>query len=504
METLTSLQLGFLAIVTNPHTILALLAGVFGGMIFGAIPGLTAALGVTLMLPFTYSMSPNQGITTLIAIYVGGISGGLTSACLLNIPGTAASIVTCYDGSPMVRKGEPGKALSYGITSSLIGGLFSGLALVMIAPQLAKAALICGSWEYFAMGILGMSIVVALCSDDLVKGFIGAIIGMLLAMVGIDPLSNVERFTFGFWQLGAGLDMLAALMGLFALTEILTQAKNIKNSIERVKYDKSKMSVIPTREMFSGMWKALSVSSIIGTIIGILPGVGQTTASMLSYNQVRSMSKTPEEFGKGAPEGIIASEAANNAVCGGALIPMMTLGIPGDMVTAILLGGLVIHGLAPGPQLFEFNPDFVGSIYVSYLLSCIVMFVMYMILMKFFIKVLSVPLNYLFPLILLMCVIGTITTHNRIFDSWVFLVVGVIGYILLNSGIALSPIVLGYVLGNIIELNFRTSIISYKGDVFSLFQRPIALALLALSVVMVVWPIMKKKRAAGKQKAAVK
>lgn len=500
MDTLISLQDGIISMVTNPETLICLILGVFGGLVFGAIPGLTAALGVTLMLPFTYAMSAGQGLSTLIGIFVGGISGGLVSAVLLNIPGTPSSIVTTFDGAPMAKNGRPGDALALGVFASLIGGLFAGLILILVAPWLAKVAVIFGAWEYFALGVMGLCVVVALCSQDMVKGLMSAIVGLLLAMVGYDAVSGVPRFTFGFWQLGGGLGTMSVLMGLFAFAEILSQIKGLAVRPEKLKAQK--MRLFPSREILKGTGRVFALGSVIGTLIGILPGIGQTTASLLTYNVSRQTSKTPEKYGTGIPEGIIASESANNAVCGGALIPMMTMGIPGDLVTAVLLGGLIIHGLQPGPGLFTYNADIVNIIYVAYLLSNVIMFLMLMLLMRLFIKVLSVPSNYLYAVILLMCLIGAYTVNNRLFDCWVLVIVGIVGYILLKSGFTLTPIILGYILGPIIETNFRTAIISNRGDALSIFGSPIAVALILFGIAMAVVPSILAKRKAKKEQAA--
>lgn len=492
MGTVQSLMLGFQYLFDNPATLLFLIAAVFGGMVFGAIPGLTAALGVTLMLPFTFAMPSQQGLAILIAIYVGGISGGLVAAVLLNIPGSPASIVTTFDGSPMARNGRPGDALTLGVFSSLIGGLISAAALIIISPQLARIALAFGPWEYFAMGLMGLSVVVSICSKDMIKGFMAAIIGILLASVGIDPVSAAHRFTFGFWQLGAGLDILATLMGLFAICEILTQLRMINKEFQTLKVDKIKF--LPKRSLLKNSRpRTYILGGIIGTFIGILPGVGQSTASLMSYNTARQISNNPDKFGTGCEDGLVASESANNACCGGALIPMMTMGIPGDVVTAILLGGLIVHGLQPGPLLFTTNPDVVGIIFVAYLFSNIVMYVMLMGLMRVFIKLLAVPMNFLLPILLVMCVLGTITVHNRIFDSWVLLFVGIVGYILLNCGFALPPIVLGYVLASIIESNYRIALIANKGDIMSILDSKIAIGLLIFSLLMIVWPSIVRR-----------
>lgn len=478
--------------VQEPILLGLIIMGVFIGLVFGSIPGLTAALGVSLLLPFTFAMSAQQGITILLGVYVGGIAGGLVSAILLNIPGSPAALVTCFDGTPMARAGKPGDALVIGIFASVVGGLFSGVVLVLIAPQLAKIALIFGPWEYFAMGIMGLSVVISLCSKEKTKGFIAAIIGMLLAMVGIDNVSGVSRFDFGFWQMNAGLDLLAVLMGLFAITEVLAQQKLLKEEYHVLNIEKMKM--FPTRKMLKGTGKAFSIGSIIGTFIGILPGIGQTTSSLLSYTTTRQVSKHPEKFGTGIPEGIVASETANNSCCGGALIPMLTMGVPGDLVTAILMGGLIVHGLQPGPLLFKTDASIIGLIFVAFFLANIIMYIMELGMMRVFIKVLAVPLNFLFPVILFMCVVGTITVNNRIFDSWVLVIVGIGGYLLVNNGFPLAPIVLGYILGGIIEGNLRTALISSQGDITSLFDKPIAIGLLIFGAAMIIVPEAFERR----------
>lgn len=491
MSTYAMILEGAKQVFLNPETLLFMLIGTFGGMIFGAIPGLTGALGVSLMLPFTFSMPHTQGLAVLIGIYVGGVSGGLVASIMLNIPGNAAAIVTCFDGSPMARNGHPYKAISYGATSSLIGGLFSAVALIAIAPSLSRFGLMFGSWEYFALGMMGMAVVVKLCSKDMVKGLIGAIIGMILAMVGYDKLSVVPRFTFGKWQLGAGFSSMAVLMGLFALGEILVQVNGLGRKAERVKAEE-KQTVIPAKGAYKGLWKTVGISAIIGTFIGILPGVGQNTAALMAYNQAKSTSKEPEKFGTGCAEGIVAPETANNAVCGGALIPMMTLGVPGDTITAMLMSALIVHGLTPGPALFENGADVVGTIYVSYVIACLLMYGLYIVFLKYFIKVLSVPMKYLFPVILLMCLLGALTTNNRIFDIWVFCIMGFLGYIFNRVGVPLAPVVLGYVLGPTVELNFRTAIMANRGDVLSVFGSPIADVLLLVAFFMLAWSPIKK------------
>ena len=499
LEGLNSIVSGIGGYISDPVMFVYLVCGVLGGMIFGAIPGLTATLGVSLMLPFTFHMTAAQGMATLIGIYVGGISGGLVSAVLLNVPGTSASMVTCFDGSPLARQGKPALALSLGVTSSLFGGIFSGLVMILLSKKLADFALLFNAWDYFAMGIVGLSVVVALCSKDIIKGLLGAAIGVSLTLIGVDPIDGTIRFTAGYWQLESGLSELPVIMGIFVVPEVISQINKINLNVTQVEVDK-KTRFFPSLSMFKGNVKNLIISALIGTGIGIIPGVGQSTASLLAYNQARSTSKHPETFGTGEPAGIIASETANNAVCGGALIPMLVMGIPGDMVTALLLGRLTMHGLIAGPLLFSRQPILIGNIYVSYIIACIVMFVLFMILMRFFIKVLSVPMNFLLPMIILMCMVGTMTNNNRIFDSVVFLVVGLLATVLVNCGITLQSVVLGFVLGEMLETNFRKAIIMNKGSLLSIFQQPIAASLLILAALMIVFPVIKQRIAAKKDK----
>jgi len=490
-QAITAINIGWSYFALNPIIFLLLIFGVFFGLIFGCIPGLTAALGVSLLLPFTYSMSPEQGIAMLIGIYVGGISGGLYGATLLNIPGTPAALVTTFDGYPMAKKGNAAEALSIGIFCSFAGGMISMVLLVTISPQLAKIALLFGPFEYTAMGIMGLSIVVSLTSKSLIKGLISATIGIFLSMIGMDPVLAVNRFTFGNWQLQGGLPLLATLMGFFALAEILTQLKTIRKKSNIIKIRK-KVPILPSRDILRKSLKGIGISSLIGTWVGILPGVGQSTGSLMAYNQLKQMSKTPEKFGTGYFEGIVASETANNAVNGGALIPLMTLGVPGDLVTSILLGALIIHGLQPGPLLFQNNIQIVGSIFLSYFFANIIMFVLAISLIKVFIRLLEVPVYILFPVILVMCVLGTFTIRNRIFDVWVLIAMGVLAYLLTQSGFSLPPAILGYILGPIIEINFRIAMQASHDQVSNFVTRPISLFLMTIGLIFIIMPIIGK------------
>lgn len=489
MEVITA---GIGAMLSDPMCFVVLLFGVLMGIIFGCIPGLTATLGVALMIPITYTMTAHQGLTLLIAIYVGGISGGLITATLINIPGTPSSIFTCYDGYPMTKAGKPGEALTIGVFASLIGGTASALALILIAPQLAKVVLAFGSWEYFAVCILGLAVVITMSCEDVVKGLIGALLGLLLGCVGIDAVSGVSRLDFGNWQLQGGIQSTALMMGLFAIREILHQSVDLKEP--RMHISMQKTSFLPHLKEMKGCAKPIALGCLIGTGIGILPGIGQNAATMITYNQSKSVSKHPERFGHGSPEGICASETSNNAVNGGALIPLVTMGIPGDLTTSALLGGLTIHGLQAGPLLFTQNHDIIGTIMVAYALANFVMYIMELGLLKLFIRAIDVKFSFLFPAILMFCVMGVLALNNRMFDVWMMMLFGVVAYVLEQLGVDMTPIILGFILGPMIEKYFRSAMIASSGMFLDVFTRPISCVFMIVAVTFLLLPLFKMLR----------
>ncbi|MGH4039100.1 MAG: tripartite tricarboxylate transporter permease [Sphaerochaeta sp.] len=495
------IMVGFSVLFSDPMNIVLLASGIFMGIFFGAIPGLTATLGVALMIPFTFNLLPVQGVTLLVSIYVGGISGGLITATLINIPGTPSSIFTCLDGYPMAKNGKPTEALAIGVFASLLGGTFSAIVLFGIAPQLAKVSLFFGNWEYFAVALMGVSIVVAMSGNNLVRGLLGALIGLLLGAVGMDSVTGVSRLTFGNWQLQGGISMTALMMGLFAIREIFDQTADMNK--EKIKVNLGKVSFLPPFKAMKGCGKAISIGSLVGSAIGILPGIGQNAATILAYNQAKNVSKHPEKFGKGSPEGICASESSNNAVNGGALIPLLTLGIPGDMTTAMLIGGLMIHGLQPGPLLFSSNTKVVGAVMAAYFVANVVMYFMELGLMKVFVKMINVKLALLFPAIIVCCVLGVLSLNNRIFDVWILLIFGVFGYIIKQLNVDLTPVILGFILGPIVEKYFRMGMIASDGNFADILTRPVAVICLLISLIFIVTPyikcsIEKKKNIKGK------
>lgn len=494
---MTYLVEGFKYLMSDPYSLVLMTFGIFMGIVFGCIPGLTATLGVVLMIPITYSMGTIQGMATLLGIYVGGISGGLIAATLLNIPGTPSSIFTCWDAYPMTKKGEPGKALSIGVFASFIGGTFSALALIAIAPQLANIGLKFGYWELFSLVFMAMCIVAVMTEGDPLKSTISLVLGLILSCVGMDSISGLPRLTFGKWQLTGGFSSTAVMIGLFAVAEIANQAEELKKG-EKYVVKNQKVSLLPPFSELKHTWRTLGIGSVFGTFIGILPAVGQQTASLLTYNQAKALSKHPENFGKGEPEGIVASESANNAVCGGALIPMITLGIPGDMTTAVLIGGLTIHGLQAGPLLFKENVSLVGAIMVIFLISNLIMYIMELGLMNIFVKAISLPKAYLFPFIIACCFLGIYALNNRIFDIWVLIAFGVAGYLLNKCGFPLTPVIMGFIMGTPFEKNFRRALIASKGNLLGFLDSPLATTFMILSVVFVVGILWLNKRNAKK------
>lgn len=477
---LQNFAMGF-QIIFSWHTLFLIVGGVFLGLIFGAVPGLTSTLAIALLLPLTYSMDPAAGMALLSAIYIGGVSGGQITAILLNMPGTSASIATTYDGHPMALQGKPGKALSYGIFASFFGGMSSLIALVAIAPVLAKIALGFQSFEYFAAAVFGLTVVVGLSDKSILKCLISAALGVLLATVGMDPLSSVPRFTMGLERFQSGFDLVPSLIGLFVVSEIFSQMTIVAKQyiFESKKIDSMWLKLTD----LSGQWVNLLRSSAIGVIIGMLPGIGGTVANLFAYDQAKKFSKHPEKFGTGIPDGIIAPEAANNAVSSGAFIPMLTLGIPGNSVTAVLMGGLIIHGITPGPMLFQEHLPLVYSLFVALLVANIVMVILnYGVMIRFFTWALRVPKKVLLPTILVMCVAGTYTLRYNIFDLWTLAIFGTMGYILSRFGYSLTAVVLGLILGPMVELQLRSSLMATGGSWVPFFTRPYCIVIWALTI----------------------
>lgn len=486
---------GLTNIIFDPFVICLIVLGVAIGIIFGAIPGLTATMALVMFLPVTYAMSSIQGISMLIALYIGGISGGLISAILLNIPGTPSSVATCFDGAPMADKGEAAKALGVGIVFSFIGTIIGVLILILISPVLAKVALKFGAYEYCSLVMFSLSMVIVLTGKDLVKGLISAVLGIIVATVGLSPIDSRARYTFDMINLTSGFKLLVFLIGLFAITEVIKFAEEVR---QETKYSvnedmKIKGFGFTLYELFSQKMNTIR-SAIIGLAIGILPGIGGGVSCMIAYSVAKKSSKTPEKFGTGIMDGVVASETANNASIGGAMIPLLALGIPGDAVTAILLGGLMVHNVSPGPLIFIKNTTTVYSIFMAMIVAAVAMLLLEFIGMKFFVKILKIPKNYMLPVIVVLCFIGAIGDSNRIFDAWGVLIFGLLGYALIKAEIPLTPMILGFILGPLLELNIRKISQLVKMDPLTIIEHPIAIVFFIITMATILFSLRANRK----------
>ncbi|ERL50530.1 tripartite tricarboxylate transporter permease [Halomonas huangheensis] len=476
-------------------TMATMLLGVVAGVIASAIPGFTITMAIVLTLPLTFSMPPLQGVATMLAVYVGGYSGGLISAALLGIPGTPSSVATTFDAFPMARAGQPGRALALGIWASFFGALISAIVLMVAAPPLALVAVKLGSWEYFSLIIFAMTVVASLVGKSMLKGLLSGLLGLLIATVGSDPMMGVPRFTFDSDLLANGFPFLVVLIGIFAVSQLLSEVEDA----DQVANNKP---LLPTEVSFrplDGMRETLSYpvnlvrSSFVGVFIGAVPGAGGSIANLLAYDQAKRASKTPEKFGTGTPEGVIASESGNSATSGGGLIPMIALGIPGSAVDAVLMASLMVHGIGVGPRLILDHGDLVYGMFMAMLVAAAMVLVVCLFSMRLFLRVTAIPKSIIVPVVLVCCVIGAFALNNRITDIYLLLGVGIFGYILSKLSYPLAPLVLGVILGPIAESNLRRALMS--DDNWMLFlTRPISLALLVLAAVSIVLAIRHHRR----------
>ncbi len=488
-----------MSVLTDPMAILMTLGGVVMGLVFGAIPGLTATLGVALLIPVSFSLSPLHAMMLLGGVYIGGISGGLVSATLINMPGTPSSICTTYDGYPMARKGKASEALTIGVVSSFVGGVFSWLALVAIAPQLAKIALGFAPYEYFWLTVFGLTVIIGMETRSPLKALLGTSIGLVIAAIGMDPVGGVARFDFDVRILRSGFRMVPVLMGFFVVTEILSSLRDFKEKYTFADSGLKKITLDSLKAEKGETVKNMGIASLIGTFLGILPGVGGATANFIAYDVVKKASRHPERFGKGYAQGIVASETGNNAVTGGAIIPMMTLGIPGDSVTAVMLGAMMIHGLRPGPMMFTSSAGVVYPFFISLLLANV-----FMILVQFLggirvsVRALRVPKWVLFPLVILMLIAGTWTLQYSAYDVWTVFLFGILGYAIKSFGVPMTPIVLGVILGQTLEDNLRRGLVLSKGSFLPFIDRPFSLILIAAIALTLAITLTISYRSRGK------
>ena len=495
------------ASILNPASILLMIAGVAIGIIFGSIPGLSASMAVALMLPLTFSMTPSLGMNTLVAVYIGGISGGLISAILLNMPGTASSIATCFDGHPMAKNGEAMKALGVGIVFSAMGSIFSFLILTFCAPLLADVALKFTPAENFGICFFALTMVAILSSGNMIRGLLAGLFGLMFTLIGMAPIDGTPRFTFGNASLMAGFDTLPTLIGIFAIADILCTAESMKGGkLDTIPIKKVKGFGFTMQEFISWLPNFLR-SSLIGTFMGVLPGVGGSAASILAYAQAKNFSKHPELLGTGVAEGLVASETSNNGLTGGALIPLLSLGIPGDSTTAVLISAFMLQGVQVGPLFITQNPETWNSILIALLCCNILMFICMFYPIKWISKIIYIPRQRMYPVIIMICIVGAYATKNgRIFDVWALLIFGVIGYIFGKIKIPASCYLIGFILGKDLENYFIQAVSAANGSLGVFFSRPIGLFIWVLIIVSIAYAIYddrntKKKEAAKKANA---
>lgn len=477
------------------ENLIFIIFGTTFGLLAGALPGLGATISIALLLPLTYTMSPLAAILMLVAVYQSAEYGGSISSVILGVPGTPAAVATVIDGNAMSKKGLPGKALGYSLTASFIGGIIGSIILMLLAVPLSRLAIQFGASEFFLLGILGLVCVVSLSSKDIPKSVISVLFGLLVGMIGMDVLTGAERFTVGSMYLLEGLPLIPLLVGMFAISEILmmltddlqkryvTDTKNIKTKI--------------TWKEFKGVRRSILKSSFIGAFAGVIPGLGAGPASWLAYSEAKRVSKNPENFGKGEPNGIAAPEAANNAVVGGALVPLLTLGIPGSPASAVILGAFMIHGIQPGPRLFNEDPNLIYSIFLGFMFTAFAMYIIGKYTTTLCARMLIIPNYVLLPIILMVALIGAYVARGSLFDVWIAIGAGIIAFFMRNLDYSLPAFILAYVLSPLIEQSLRRALLLSDGSFSIFFTRGYSIVILVLIATLIgskILETLKKRR----------
>ncbi len=483
----------------DPYLLALLLAATIGGVVIGALPGLNATTGAALLLPFTLTMEPVPAIAILTAIYCSATFAGAITAILINTPGTAASATTCLDGYPLAQRGEAGRALGMAVVASTIGGVFSVLCLMLAAPLLARAAYNFSPPEYFALTLFGLSMLASIGDGSPLKNLIAGGLGIFFALVGVDNLTTVERFTFGSYELYEGIGFVPVMIGVFGISELLVQASSLH--IQR-KTVQMKTIDLPSRDDYRKTWRTILRSSGIGTFIGILPAEGATVASMIGYNEAKRWSRNPEEFGKGAIEGVAGSEAANNSATGGAMVPTLALGIPGSATAAVILAGLMVHGLRPGPAMFTEQADFAYAIFWSMMLVNILFFFMGLRGAKLFARFTLIPVQLLWPCVFVFSIVGAYALDQSMFDVWVALISGVLGFFMRRYGFSVVPLAIGLILGGMLEQRLGQSMVMLNEQWWLMFARPLTLFFFVLTALALFGPSLM--RFGAKQRSPMK
>jgi putative tricarboxylic transport membrane protein len=475
------------SVIFDPYLMFLILVTTILGVVIGVLPGLGATTGAALLLPFTLTMEPVHAIAVLATIYVSATFAGSITAILINTPGTAAAAATTFDGYPLAQRGEAGRALGVAVVSSTVGGVFSVIVLCIAAPMLARVAYEFRPPEYFALTVFGLSMLASISAGGAVKNLIGGVFGVWLATIGAERATGIERFMFGNYEFYEGLAFVPVFIGLFAMSELLIQSKHANKIVETIAMKAVKL---PSKDDYKKIWKTILRSCGIGTFIGILPAEGATIASMIGYSEARRWSKNKEEFGKGAIEGIAGAEAANNAATGGAMVPTMVLGIPGSGTTAIILVGLMVHGLRPGPYLFTEQVDKVYQIFGAMLVANLMFMAMGLYAARLFARISLVPLSILWPVVFSLSVIGAYALNSSLLDVWIVLIFGVIGFFARRHGFAVAPIAVGLILGEMVETNLQNSLKMFDGEWWLILTQPLAAFFLVLAVLGLCGPLI--------------
>lgn len=487
-----------LAYVLTPWPFFWVFVGTALSIFVGAVPGLTGGMLIALAMPLSLYMDSTHAIVMMVSMTVGSVSGGLISATLLRMPGTPSSVMTTFDGFPMAQRGEVERALGLSLGASIVGGLVAGFFLVVLAQPLSRWATTFGPWEYFAMVLMALVLIASISQGSMVKGLLAGALGIAFALPGLNPSDGQLRLTMGWHPLDAGFALLPVLLGIFVVSQILTDALDTEKKANPIRVGVYRLTM--AFDVWRRHWANILRSSIIGTWIGILPGVGASISSMVAYATARAMSKTPEKFGTGHDEGIVASEAANNANVGGSLIPLIAMGIPGAPIDAILLGALILHNIQPGPLLFVNNPQFVWAMIAAYLVATVLMFLIMSLSVRWIAKLMMVNRALLLPVIFVFCVIGTYALSNRMFDVWVVLFFGLVGFFLQRCRVPLGPFVIGFVLARILEEELRSGMQLTRHGFWSILDRPIALSFLGISLLTLLWPFVQEHLARRRQR----
>jgi putative tricarboxylic transport membrane protein len=490
MDVLANLGHGFL-VALEPLNLFWCFAGVFLGTVVGVMPGLGPAATIAMLLPLTFKMPPTSALIMLAGIYYGAKYGGSTTAILLNVPGESASVVTCLDGYQMARKGRAGAALGIAAIASFIAGTVGVVALMLVAPPLAKFGLAFSSPEYFALMALGLAMVVLLAGESLVKALLAMLVGLWIAGMGIDLFSDSSRFTFGNSEMLDGVDFVIVAIGVFALSEVFANMEKREEGT-MLPVPKGLRNLLPTMEELKACRFAFLNGSVVGFIIGVLPGAGSTIASFISYGLEKAVSKHPEKFGTGVPEGVAAPEGANNSETGGALVPLLTLGIPGSGTTAILLAAFVLWGLKPGPLMIQDNPELFWGLVASMYVGNVMLLVLNLPLIPLFAQILKMPSYLLYPIILGISLVGVYTVSGSLFDCYMLAAFGLLGYLMRRLDYPSAPLILGLVLGDSMERALRQSLMMSQGDLSILVSRPISATMLILTVLLLIMPLFRK------------